>query len=135
MNLIGTFHHVGLACHDIEAEAANLTAVGYVPEAPPIADPIQKVRVQFFNGGGPRIELIEPTAAESPVTGILKRGTKFYHIGYEVENLENAIKILDERSFRPIGPAAPAIAFGMQRIIFMMAKTGILIELIEKPAV
>jgi len=127
----GTFHHIGLACRSIEDEAAGVAAIGYAAEGPPIDDPIQKVRVQFFAGTGPRIELIEPVAADSPVSGIVKRGTKFYHLAYEVKDFDGAIDILGGHGFRAVGPAAPAVAFGMRRIVFLMSKTGMLLELIE----
>lgn len=131
MSFSGVFHHVGLACRRIEDEVPGIGAIGYRAEGPPVEDPVQRVRVQFFAGEGPRIELIEPTAKESPVTGILKRGTKFYHLAYEVEDLDGAISLLRDHQFRPVGPAAPAAAFGMRRIVFLMSNAGTLIELIE----
>ena len=46
----GVFHHIGLACARIDAEIESLALIGYANEGPPIEDPIQKVRVQFFLG-------------------------------------------------------------------------------------
>jgi methylmalonyl-CoA/ethylmalonyl-CoA epimerase len=132
MSFTGAFHHVGLACRSIAEEAPAISRLGYRSEGPPIEDPVQKVRVQFFSGAGPRIELIEPAAADSPVSGILKRGTKFYHLAYEVEDIDRAVSELEAASFRPLGAAAPAQAFDMRRIIFMMSATGTMIELIAK---
>jgi len=130
MAFSGTFHHVGLACRSIAEETQIISALGYASEGAAVEDPIQKVRVQFFAGAGPRVELIEPTASDSPVAGILKRGTKFYHVAYEVENVDQAVRDLEGASFRALGPAAPAKAFGMRRIVFMMSATGTVIELI-----
>jgi glyoxalase/bleomycin resistance protein/dioxygenase superfamily protein len=127
----GVFHHIGMACRSIENEPAGLIAIGYAAEGPPILDPIQKVRVQFFSGTGPRIELVEPAGPESPVSGILKRGAKFYHLAYEVQDFDETVGILEKDAFRSIAPASPAAAFGMRRIVFMMSKTGTLLELIE----
>lgn len=131
----GTFHHIGLACRSIEDEAAGISAFGYTAEGSTIDDPVQMVRAQFFVGAGPRIELIAPTTPESPVAGILKRGTKFYHMAYEVVDLDDAIHLLDQNGFRPVAPAAPAVAFEMRRIVFVMSKTGLLLELIEMRSV
>jgi methylmalonyl-CoA/ethylmalonyl-CoA epimerase len=125
------FHHIGLACRRIEDDAAVLEALGYASEGPAIVDPNQKVRVQFFTGGGPRVELIEPTEPDSPVSGILKRGTKFYHLAYEVTEFEQAVDDFAARGFRAVGPAMPAAAFQMRRIVFLMSGSGVLIELIE----
>lgn len=132
MAFSGTFHHVGLACRSIAEETRSINSLGYASEGAAIDDPVQKVRVQFFAGAGPRIELIEPTASDSPVAGILKRGTKFYHLAYEVENFEQAILDLEAGSFRALGPPAPAKAFGMRRIVFMMSATGTVVELIAR---
>lgn len=131
MDFPGIFHHIGVACRRIEDEGAGVAAIGYTAEGPPVEDPIQQVRVQFFVGTGPRIELIEPTGTGSPVSGILKRGTKFYHLAYEVDGLERAIELLAGRGFRAVGRAAPAAAFGMRRIVFVMSASGLLTELIE----
>src|SRR5688500_6185512 len=76
----GTFHHIGLACRNIDSEIPGLLLLGYRAEGGAVEDPQQQVRVQFFTGGGPRIELIEPTTSGSPVTGLIKRGTRFHHL-------------------------------------------------------
>jgi methylmalonyl-CoA/ethylmalonyl-CoA epimerase len=132
MSFTGAFHHVGLACRSIAEETAVIARLGYRSEGAPVDDPIQKVRVQFFAGAGPRIELIEPTADDSPVSGILKRGTKFYHLAYEVEDFDGAVAALEAASFRALAAAAPARAFAMRRIVFMMSSTGTVVELIAK---
>lgn len=131
MTFQGTFHHVGLACRRIEDEVSVLICLGYTSEGPAVEDAIQKVRVQFYVGPGPRIELIEPTAADSPIHGMLKRETKLYHLAYEVPDLDQAIHLLQAQAFRPVGPSAPAAAFGMRPMIFMMSNTLLFIELIE----
>src|SRR3954447_26054850 len=106
------FHHVGMACRDIAAELPDLAVVGYRPEGPVFEDPIQQVRIQFVSGGGPRLELIEPAGAQSPVAGVLKRGSKFYHLAYEVERLDEAVEHLKSSNFNPVAAPAPATAFG-----------------------
>jgi methylmalonyl-CoA/ethylmalonyl-CoA epimerase len=134
VNFPRSFHHIGLACRAIETEVNGLAALGYVSEGPPVEDPIQKVRVQFWRaGGGPRIELIEPTSVDSPVQNLLKRGTKFYHLAYEVPAFDDAIRLLEIEKFRAVGPAAPVRAFAMRRIIFMVSDALTLVELIEAP--
>jgi methylmalonyl-CoA/ethylmalonyl-CoA epimerase len=125
------FHHVGMACRRIAAELPELAVIGYVPEGPLITDPIQQVRIQFVTGGGPRIELIEPAGPQSPLDGVLKRGSKFYHLAYEVERLDEAVEHLKSSNFNPVAAPAPATAFGMRRIVFLASATFTLIELIE----
>ncbi len=131
MQPFGAFHHIGLACRAMADEYAQLAILGYAAESEPIADPIQKVRVQFFSGGGPRIELVEPASDDSPVRGWLKRGAKLYHMAYEVADLEVSMRQLEAQEFRAIIEPVPAIAFGMRRIVFLMSPSLYLIELIE----
>ena len=133
MSQLGTFHHIGLACRSMADEYDQLTALGYSAEGEPILDPVQQVRVQFFAGGGPRIELVEPASDDSPVHGWLKRGTKLYHMAYEVADLEAAMRQLEARRFIPIMKPVPAVAFGMRKIVFLTSPTRNLVELIEAP--
>lgn len=125
------FHHVGMACRNIAVELRELALLGYEPEGPQIEDPIQQVFIQFVSGGGPRLELIQPANAQSPVNGVLKRGSKFYHLAYEVEKLEQAIDKFKVDKFFPLASPAPAVAFQMRRIVFLTSETFTLVELIE----
>jgi methylmalonyl-CoA/ethylmalonyl-CoA epimerase len=130
----GTFHHIGLACRNIDGEMPSLRLLGYLAEGDAVEDPHQQVRVQFFIGGGPRIELVEPTSSSSPVSGLIKRGARLYHLAYQVPDFDAAIAALERDRFRCVSPPAPAAAFGMRRIVFLLSDTGILIELIEESA-
>ncbi|MGY3411001.1 methylmalonyl-CoA/ethylmalonyl-CoA epimerase [Bradyrhizobium sp. GM5.1] len=125
------FHHVGMACRKIAAELPELAIVGYRPEGPIFEDPIQQVRIQFVSGGGPRLELIEPAGARSPVEGVLKRGSKFYHLAYEVRRFDDAIASFRAQQYLAVSSPAPAVAFDMRRIVFLASPTLTLIELIE----
>ena len=120
-----------MACRNIAAELPELAIIGYTLEGPLIEDPIQQVRIQFVTGGGPRIELIEPITVQSPIHGTLKRGGKFYHLAYEVDQLDQAVDHFRSSNFYPVASPAPAAAFGMRRIVFMASATLTLIELIE----
>ena len=88
-----TFHHVGVACADIAAEAAQFAALGYVAEGEAFEDPIQGVRGVFMTGQSPRVELLEPigTASGGVLAPWLAKGIKLYHLAYFVPELEAAI--------------------------------------------
>lgn len=52
----------------------------------------QKVRVAMLAIGESKIELLEPTAADSPVAKFMeKSGPGIHHIAYEVADIETAI--------------------------------------------
>lgn len=63
----------------------------------------QKVRVAFLAIGESKIELLEPTAPDSPIAGFLeKNGPGIHHLAYEVEDIEAAIRHLEEQGTRMI---------------------------------
>lgn len=94
----------------------------------------QKVKVAFFVIGESRIELLEPTAEDSPVARFLeKNGEGVHHIAYEVEDLEIALADLRQRNIRLIDETPRCGAHGT-RIAFLHPKStgGVLTELCEK---
>ena len=70
----GKFHHLGVACLDLDKESKPWVTLGYRPEAPDFEDTIQQVRGRFLIGAGPRLELLVATTPTSPVTAALARG-------------------------------------------------------------
>ena len=55
-----TFHHIGIACRDIEKTKPFYLMMGYTA-SPVVEDPLQHVRICFLEkGGAPRLELLEP---------------------------------------------------------------------------
>ena len=59
--------------------------------------PTQKVRVGFFILGGVRLELLEPTAADSPIAQFMeKNGGRggLHHVAYTVDGLQGRLDAL-----------------------------------------
>ena len=127
------FHHLGVACRDLDREFAGWERLGYRVEGEDFDDPIQKVRGRFIVGLGPRLELLTPAGPGSPVDGVLDRGGKIYHQGFEAFRFEAALERLQAGGARLVAPPAPAVAFGGRRIAFLMTNTLNLIEIIEAP--
>jgi methylmalonyl-CoA/ethylmalonyl-CoA epimerase len=107
------FHHIGIACRDLDKEMRSFAMVGYKLEGERFFDPLQKIHGCFLVGLGPRIELLAPMDDASPVMPWLQKGVKMYHQAYEVESIENAV------------------AFGGRKIAFLMFPNLLLVELIE----
>ena len=129
------FHHVGYAVADIDRYLKDFLLPLFAPArvSPVYEDPIQRVRVLFAEvSPGTLIELVEPLDAESPVTRFIgdARGG-LYHLCYEVEDLDGAVKRFRRHRCLPLAPAAPAVAFGGRRIVFLMTPQRDLIELVE----
>jgi len=80
--------HIGIAVRSIaEARKYYEDALGLSCER--IEEvPSQKVRTAFFEVGGTHIELLEPTASDSPVAGFLeKRGEGIHHIAFATDDI------------------------------------------------
>ena len=45
------FHHLGVACADIEMETVTYRALGYAPEGEDFVDPLQGIQGRFLLGG------------------------------------------------------------------------------------
>jgi len=93
----------------------------------------QQVKVAFLEVGESKIELLEPTSAESPVARFLeKNGPGIHHIAYQVENLEAAIAKLESEGARMIDKVPRLGAHGA-RIAFIHPKSsnGVLTELCQ----
>lgn len=133
------FHHLGLACRDLEREAAALSVLGYRPTGSIIEDPGLGVRVWFFEGGGPRIELVaqldgtQGADASNVLEGWLARGAKIYHAAYEVEDFDESVSSRLDRQAKVTVRPTPAVAFDGRQVAFLMLRNGYLVELIEAP--
>ncbi|HLO27130.1 MAG TPA: methylmalonyl-CoA epimerase [Geobacteraceae bacterium] len=93
----------------------------------------QKVRVAFLQIGESKIELLEPTSAESPVAKFLeKNGPGIHHIAYQVDDIEAAIRKLETDGARMID-RVPRTGAHSARIAFVHPKSsgGVLTELCQ----
>lgn len=105
---------------------------------PPVADPIQRVVVQFFRDvvTGDVSETIVPldAVAESPLAGRIARGGGLDHACYELEagdgTLESVLAAERGLGAKLKCPPVFAAAFG-RRIAFVLRRSGRLIEYVE----
>lgn len=125
------FHHLGVACRNLDAEARALGALGYQQEGEEFVDPVQGVRGRFLVGPGPRLEILVALGESQVLSPWLATGVKIYHQAFEVENFEAAIIQLTAQRGKLVTGPVPAVAFGGRRICFVMMPNLMLIELIE----
>lgn len=95
----------------------------------------QKVRVAMLPVGESRIELLEPTSDDSPISKFLaKRGRGIHHIAINVEDIEASLKQLKDNGIRLIdevprtGAEDCLVAF-----IHPSSADGVLVELVQTP--
>ena len=95
----------------------------------------QKVVTDIFDTGRGKVELLEATSEDSPISNFLeKRGNGVHHIAFLVDNLEIALKDLAESGIELIDKLPRIGAEGML-IAFLHPKStgGVLVELCQKP--
>jgi methylmalonyl-CoA/ethylmalonyl-CoA epimerase len=128
------FHHVGIAVRALAPAIQNYSDLfGYHLVDGPYNDPIQDVSVCFLSRGGadPLLELVAPLGSTSPVMSTLKKGGGVYHICYEVLELAASITHLTGRESILLKSPAPAVAFGMRPIAWLMTEGHLLVELLQ----
>jgi methylmalonyl-CoA/ethylmalonyl-CoA epimerase len=105
----------GLKCYNIEV----------IPE--------QCVKTAFFLIGQTKIELLESTDPEGPISKFIeKRGEGIHHLAFAVENIDDQIKNAENKGIKMIDAVTRRGAEGLD-IAFMHPKSafGVLIEICE----
>jgi methylmalonyl-CoA/ethylmalonyl-CoA epimerase len=93
----------------------------------------QKVRVAMLPIGESRIELLEPTSDDSPISKFLeKRGPGIHHIAIEVDDIEASLKQLKDKGARLIDES-PRIGAENCLVAFVHPSStgGVLLELVQ----
>ena len=128
-----TIDHIGYAVKRIDRAITAFQKLGFEFE-PVIDDKDRNVKLAFGNKDGYRIELVAPLdkKQESPVDHYLSNavGTP-YHICYESDNLNAEIEELKTQGYKVVIEPRPAVAFGGQRVVFMMNIGVGLMEIVE----
>ena len=132
---ISHIEHLGIAVKSLEA------AIPYYEEVlglkcyaiEEVAD--QKVKTAFFKVGQTKLELLEPTAEDSPIAKFLeKKGEGIHHLAFATDGVANALAEVEAKGVRLIDKAPRKGAEGLN-IAFVHPKStiGVLTELCEKP--
>ena len=124
-----TFHHVGIACRDIEAEVQRITAIHeVVGRSPVVFDQGQNAELVLLTlSDGTRLELISGKQVE----GILKKNITYYHLCFEVDDIRAEIERLEKEHAKLLSPPTPAPLFDNREVAFLHVSYGI-IELLGK---
>ena len=95
----------------------------------------QKVRVAMLPIGESRVELLEPTSDDSPISKFLeKRGGGIHHIAVEVDDIEASLAKLKTQGMRLIDESPRIGAEGcLVAFVHPVASGGVLLELVQTP--
>jgi len=127
--------HIGIATRGIdetarfwrEALALEITETEEVAE--------QKVRVAMLAIGESRIELLEATSDDSPISKFLEnRGPGIHHIAVRVDDIRGALARLKQSGARLIDEEPRVGARGcLVAFVHPSSTGGVLLELVQQP--
>jgi methylmalonyl-CoA/ethylmalonyl-CoA epimerase len=130
--------HIGIATRGIQDAAKfyrdvlGLEVSEAVAETEEVAE--QKVRVAMLPIGESRIELIEATSEDSPISRFLeKRGPGIHHIAVRVDDIRAALANLRAKGARLIDEEPRQGAGGcLVAFVHPSSTGGVLLELVQK---
>jgi len=122
------FHHVGIASRNIQEDIEHISKIHrIVKQTPVIFDPEQNAELCLLTtDDGLNLELISGKAVET----ILKRKVSYYHLCYEVDNIDLTIQQLIDSGASLVSEPRPAILFNNRPVAFLYVSYG-LIELLS----
>ncbi|MGM0607746.1 MAG: methylmalonyl-CoA epimerase [Candidatus Muiribacteriota bacterium] len=122
--------HVGIAVKDIEEAKKVYEAAGLKLEH---KEEIDGMKVGFLPAGESSIELLQPVDEDSPIGKFIsKKGEGIHHIAFNVKNLTQKLKSMEDKGYRLIDKTPREGAHG-KKIAFIHPKStnGVLMELCE----
>jgi methylmalonyl-CoA/ethylmalonyl-CoA epimerase len=123
--------HIGIAISDL-GESLNFfrDTLGLELE-PPEDVPSQRVRAHFLHAGEATIELVEPTADDSPIAKfIARRGPGLHHVCLRVDDIVAALAELKAKGVRLIDETPrPGAHQSLVAFIHPSSTHGVLVEL------
>lgn len=128
--MIQKIDHLGIAVKSLEESIAFYEKVLGMKCEGIEAVPSQKVRTAFFSVGETHIELLEPTADDSPVAKFMaKNGEGIHHVAFGTDNVQNQLSRAQSAGARLINET-PVPGAGGKLVGFLHPKSthGVLTE-------
>jgi methylmalonyl-CoA epimerase len=93
----------------------------------------EKVKVAMLPAGGPRIELLEATEADSVIAKFIdKRGEGLHHVAVKVPDLTAAVERLKASGARLLNDPRPGAGGHLYVFVHPSSTGGVLLELIQE---
>jgi methylmalonyl-CoA/ethylmalonyl-CoA epimerase len=126
--------HIGIAVKDLDASLALYRDVFGFELDTPEEVPSQRVRAHFIPLGEGALELLEPTAPDSPIAKYVEtRGPGLHHVALRVADIRAALAHLKARGVRLIDEEPrPGAHHSLVAFIHPSATHGVLVELKQK---
>jgi LAO/AO transport system kinase len=129
-----TIDHLGIAVKSLEQAAAFYESIGLaVGHRETVA--AEKVHVAMLPAGDSRIELLEPSDADSPIGKFLeKRGPGLHHLALRVPDLNAAVERLRASGARLLNEPRRGAGGHLYVFVHPASAGGVLLELIQESA-
>lgn len=129
-----TIDHLGVAVKSLEQAAAFYESIGLaVGHRETVAT--EKVHVAMLPAGDSRIELLEPSDADSPIGKFLeKRGPGLHHVALRVPDLSAAVERLRASGARLLNEPRRGAGGHLYVFVHPASAGGVLLELIQESA-
>lgn len=126
--------HLGIAVKSVAQARKFYEQMGLAVVAEEVVEG-EKVRTAMIPVGETRLELIEPTSADSPISKFLeKRGEGLHHIAIHVDDLSATFEMLKAQGVRMISDEIKVGAGGHYYVFIHPASAGgVLVELCQDP--
>jgi methylmalonyl-CoA/ethylmalonyl-CoA epimerase len=125
--------HICFAVRDLEFGIKYWENIfGYKQMTKIIENSLQKVRVSFLSKTDSiTIKLIQPSIDNKTLINFVRNGGGFHHICFKCSDLDDKISELKSKGLLLLVPPQPGEAFNNNNIAFLLAKSGLNIELID----
>ena len=126
--------HIGIAVGDLGQSLRFFRdALGLELDAPEDV-PSQRVRAHFLQAGDAALELVEPTADDSPIAKyIARRGPGIHHVALRVDDIVAALAELKAKGVRLIDETPrPGAHHSLVAFIHPSSTHGVLVELKQR---
>ena len=122
--MIKKINHIGIAVSSLETQIPFYRDILGLESLGEEEVPDQKVKVAMFAVGEVKIELLEPTSADSPIAKYLeKKGDGIHHIAYETDGIITEIKHMEDSNIQMLDKTAREGAHGT-KIAFLHPKSS-----------
>jgi LAO/AO transport system kinase len=124
--------HLGVAVPSLEAAIAFYETIGLAVAHRETVDR-EKVNVAMLPAGDSRIELLEPTSPDSPISKFLeKRGGGLHHVALKVPDLNAAVERLRAAGARLLNEPRAGAGGHIYVFVHPASTGGVLLELIQE---
>ena len=126
-----TIDHIGIAVSSLSDSLAFFRDALGLDVDPPEEVVSQRVRAHFIQAGDATLEILEPTADDSPIARfIARRGPGMHHVALRVDDIVAALAELKGRGVRLIDETPRPGAHGsLVAFIHPSSAHGVLVEL------